>query len=686
MEPHRQSDETIGILMLHRVSRVLRLLIGPERDAPLPPSPTLGDELILSSVSEAQWVSTQRSGGRVYPDIDAGLVESAAAAFPDQARHTVVAADRLLRHEFNLLGSGPFAPADPDRAASGPYCPIDWRFDPVSRLRFPGGVPHKQWNFDDLRPGHADIKLPWELGRCQHLVTLGQAYRLTRLDRYAIEILDQIDDFAEANPVGVGVQWTCTMDVALRAANWTIALALVRGCAAITETRWIDAYRALFDHGTFIENNLENTYEVTSNHFLSNIAGLQFVAAVFAELPSGARWRARCREWLEQEMRTQVLDDGADYESSIPYHRLVTELFLSAARLAEFRREPLSGAFLDRLRAMCGYLAATLRPDGLMPQVGDADDGRVHILTDYGRWLPQDGRHVLAPAALMFGCPEWLKLAGESNLWEAVWWGFELPPDSRPVIQAPPPVVHFPQAGITVLRAPRVFLLITNGIVGTAGFGNHKHNDNLAFEYHFDGAAVLVDPGTYVYTSDPVSRNRFRSTGSHNTLTIDGAEQNELRPDYLFRMFEQAYPEHLAVEESEELLVYRGRHKGYQRLAEPVTHTRTFDLDRATSGLRIVDLLEGCGRHRVRWHFHCAPGVKVERTATGALEMVARGSRIEMTVPAALKLETRDDWYSPSYGVRIPCLAFDLEATIEIRDRIEYSFELRADDTSDVRH
>ena len=29
-------------------------------------------------------------------------------------------------------------------------------------------------------------------------------------------------------------------------------------------------------------------------------------------------------------MQVQVLADGADYESSVPYHRLVTELFLGA--------------------------------------------------------------------------------------------------------------------------------------------------------------------------------------------------------------------------------------------------------------------------------------------------------------------------------------------------------------------
>src|SRR5436190_14363776 len=33
----------------------------------------------------------------------------------------------------------------------------------------------------------------------------------------------------------------------------------------------------------------------------------------------------------------------------------------------------------SRVREMIAFLAAVTRPDGLMPQVGDADDGRLHI-------------------------------------------------------------------------------------------------------------------------------------------------------------------------------------------------------------------------------------------------------------------------------------------------------------------
>lgn len=170
------------------------------------------------------------------------------------------------------------------------------------------------------------------------------------------------------------------MDVAIRALNWAIGLELVHGSTTLDRPRWQRAYAALYDTGVFTRGNLENNYEVTSNHFLSNVVGLWFLGAVFADLPAGQEWLAFARRSLEQEITVQVLPDGADYESSVPYHRLVAELFLGSARLGDFRGEPLSARYRDRVRDMAAFLVAVTRPDGLMPQAGDADDGRLHVL------------------------------------------------------------------------------------------------------------------------------------------------------------------------------------------------------------------------------------------------------------------------------------------------------------------
>lgn len=622
---------------------------------------------------DGAWIAERRSAASTYVDLSAGALQAIREVMPDQVSEGLAAATRVLGHEFNLLGSGPFVPVDPDRATQGEYRPIDWYLDPVRELRFPRGVPYKEWKLYEMRPGNADIKYPWELARCQHWATLGQAYRLTGDERFAQEIAHQLDDFMAGNPVGVGVNWTCTMDVGLRAVSWVIGLDLVRRSTTLDEAFWARAYAALFDHGLFIRGNLENTYEVTSNHFLSNVVGLWFLASLFETLPPGRDWAVFSRAALETEIDVQVLPDGADFESSVPYHRLVAELFIGCLRLADFKGGPLSAHYRERVRDMIGYLADVIRPDGLMPQSGDADDGRLHVFGGVGTASPQDGRHLLGPAAIIFERPEWAQMGGSAAAWEAAWWGLGVA--AAPPRSAYPAVVRlYPDAGHAVVRDGGLYLLVTNSCVGTKGFGNHKHNDQLGFEYHFGGGPLVVDPGSYVYTSDPNARNLFRGTGYHNTLMIDETEQNEINPEWLFRTFEKASAEHLAFTAGD-VVKYEGRHVGYTRLAEGVAHTRGFVLDRRTGRLDIDDRLDGTGRHRLAWRFHFAPGVAARRDGS-AVALTAPWARVRLEWPASLTAHVAPSWYSPSYGARVASQCLTLSAEHEVAASAEWRFAL----------
>ena len=632
--------------------------------------------MAATGLSTIAWCRRRRDTRALYVGMPAEALAALQQRDAERTRATIEAAERVLRHEFDLLGSGSYLPIDPDRAVRDGYAPIDWYLDPVRKLRFPRGVPHKQWNLE-MRPANADVKYPWELSRCQHWATLGQAFQLSHDDRFALEIARELDDFVEANPTGIGVNWTCTMDVGLRAVSWAIGLELVRTSAALDDAFWVRAYTALYDHGVFIRNNLENTYEVTSNHFLSNLLGLQSAAAVFADLAQGSEWHAFARAAIEHEIDVQVLPDGADYESSIPYHRLVAELFLGAARLADHQGAPMSAAYRARVRDMVAYLAAVTRPDGVMPQVGDADDGRLHIFEGYGTTSPQDGRHIFGPAAAMFDEPAWHARGGGAGAWEAAWWGLDVSTMAAPA--QPPHAIGrlFPHAGIGVVRTEAAhYLIVTNGIVGTNGFGNHKHNDLLGFEYHHAGTPLIVDPGSYVYTSDADARNRFRGTAYHNTAMVDGVEQNELRPDWLFRLFETSNAESVSFDDGADAAVYVGRHHGYERLPEPVTHERTFRLLKPSGTLVIVDRLSGRGRHDVRWHFHLAPGVSAARAGDTTVLLAAGAARWQLKTPANLAIEVQPAAYSPSYGVKVPCVAIDLSSQVDLGGERTWEFSI----------
>ena len=666
---------------LSRLRRALPILF-PQRSspaaapeaAPVPPIETWADQFSQQGRTAAQWLAQRRSGGRLYADLADDAVAGLRQAWPDRVASLIVEADRCCDHVFDLLGSGRQTIADPSRQNDGSgYRPIDWNVDPIAGLRFPTGFPHKQWT-PSMRPGLADIKWPWEIGRCQHWVTLGQAYRLTGDERYAVEIVRQHADFMAINPVGIGVQYVCTMDVAIRALNWALAFELIRRSPNFDDAAWARCYESLFDVGIFIENNLENKYEVTSNHFLSNVVGLYAVGAVCIDLHAGKRWSDQCREWLEQEIRVQVLDDGADYESSVPYHRLVAELFLGGARIAQLQGTPLSAEYLAKLRQMVEFHFGVLRPDGLMPQIGDADDGRLQIFTNYGLWKPQDGRHLGGAAAAVFDDAGWLNLGGEDAEWEARWWGSSLSGEKPAALPAHARL--YEQAGLAVSRDSAGYLLISNARVGTNGFGNHKHNDLLGFEYHDGGVPLIVDAGSFVYTSDPDARNQFRGTAYHNTLRVDGVEQNDIKPDYLFRMFETSKVEHRDFRDEPDMFRYTGMHSGYERLPAPLTHRRSFMRWKREGRLTIIDRLTGSGSHEGVWHFHCAPGVTAMLMAPGVLRLEGGGKVWQLSLPTELGAVVSSAWYSPSYGVRLPCSAIDMSGAFELTEELLVQFEI----------
>ena len=164
-------------------------------------------------------------------------------------------------------------------------------------------------------------------------------------------------------------------------------------------------------------------------------------------------------------------------------------------------------------------------------------------------------------------------------------------------------------------------------------------------------------------------------------------EQNELLPNELFRLFEKAAPEHLEAAEHGHHLTYRGRHRGYARLPQPVVHERGFTLSRTERLLTIVDVLAGEGTHRIRWHFHFAPGVEASIAPGGDIEIHAGTATLSMTIPAGARATLGAAWYSPSYGVRLACACLDLEIEERIDGRREYMFHLkqRAQDQSAVR-
>ena len=583
--------------------------------------------------------------------------------FPEAAEAVIGQADTICDHVFDLLGSGPTRLSPP----GPPYRLIDWHRDFKSGYRWNSRDFHR-----DIQYGHiqgVDIKVPWELSRFQYLNILGQAYALTGNEAYAAEFISQIEDWIRSNPVGFGVNWTCTMDVAIRAVNWLTAMEYFRADDAMEPTFLHRLHSSLYEHGRFIYHHLEHGGGQRTNHYLSDIVGLLFIAVYCPFLGESRRWLDFCRRELVAEMKHQVYADGCHFEASTCYHRLALELFFFATLLATVcERDSAGGShrqvaervfgpeYMERLHKMFTAVLHLLKPDGRMPQIGDNDSGRLLIL---GTRDVLDMRYLLSFAAVFFDDPQFkVEEFGfsEDALWLFGWQGYAA---WSSLIGRPVETIEsrsFPKAGWYVLRQGRSYCLVSCGPNGPNGRGGHAHNDKLSIELVLNGQDVVVDPGTYVYTPRPEDRNRFRSTGYHNTVKIDGCEQNGPLNGDVFSLPNRTNIRTARLAETAGQTSFEGEIE-----YTDIVHRRVIRLDRQSARCRINDHISRSRPFGAETIFHLPPNVIIhdarileKETGRPLATFEVRGGRAEM--------QTYD--YSPQYGVRVeaPCLCVRIPA------------------------
>ena len=565
------------------------------------------------------------------------------ARYPDHVSQIIQRAEAVLRHEFDLLGSG--------MVAVGARLP--WHSDFKTGREWPMQYCRDIEYLELDRP--TDVKVPWELSRLQHVPTLGQAYWLTGDERFAREFVAEVEDWIAANPLGFGVNWACAMDVALRAANWIWGMYFMGASTACEPPEFRRRFvRTLYMHGEFISRNLE-TSDINGNHYLSDAVGLIFLGVLFRDTGDGSRWLSIGRDILTAEILEQVHDDGVDHEASTAYHRLVLELFLTGYLLLERAGIRVPRECWDRLERMLDFVAAYTRPDGSIPLVGDADDGRVQKL---GQQDVNDHRYLLSTCAARFKRPD--HKAAATRFWDESFWliGPEGAQafDALATAGAPQKSMAFPSGGFFVLRNPTSHVFIDCGDVGMRGRGGHGHNDILSFDLFMHGVPVVTDCGAYVYTSSRDWRNRFRSTAFHNTIQVDDEEVNRfVEPNALWQFHYDAVPADVRWDFAGEGGTWHGAHTGYQRLAQPCKPHRFVWMHPSRALVGIADRVEGQGRHRVtwRWHFDPACGASIDN---GDCRIAVAGRDVWMLhgseLPGPMRID--DGWVSKSYGVKSP--------------------------------
>lgn len=541
---------------------------------------------------------------------------------------------QVAQRRFSILGS--------PVPSVGPWpWDTDWRYG----KKWPQQYFQSYDFYEPNRLNPYDIKLPWELGRLSFVVQLLQNMAIEENINFKDKAVTIIRDWSKQNPLAHSVNWY-PMEVAMR------AIVIVLITEMLTAMDMCDAAVAaelpmeLARHGEFIWKTLEYT-DVRGNHYAAEVVSLLLIGlTIDSQYPRAKEWTSFAKKKIEQEIKEQFLVDGVHFEKSVPYHRLVLELFMLSAIALRRRGEELSKESQDRLRAAAKYLLMVRQPDGLSPVIGDNDDG--HILCwDFLRL--RNHQAVLDTVSCYFH-DEALRVSKDASL--AAFWlfGEQASKQWQKMPDASSNHRYFEAGGMVVSKTNINYLCYDVGEVGTRGRGGHGHNDLFSFDLLINGDPIFCDSGCSVYTGDSHLRNRYRSTSSHNCLQIDGKEMAMMRG--MWQIADSGRPEKVCVRQIDHITTIDGSHAGYHRLEDAVTHRRRFQHDSRNGFCECTDFLDCSKSHVITRYFHFAPGI----------QPIIQGNQAEINTPNAKGFlvwnegaiaEIVEGLYSEGYGKNV---------------------------------
>ncbi|MEM9648585.1 MAG: alginate lyase family protein [Bacteroidota bacterium] len=309
----------------------------------------------------------------------------------------------------------------------------------------------------------------------------------------------------------------------------------------------------LYQHYLRLKDNLE--YHLLGNHLLENGFSMLFGAYYF----KNEEFYNIAYKILNEELKEQILDDGAHYELSPMYHQILLYRLLDCINLINqnnWKKDGLSSFLDEKASKMLGWLRAVTYQNGNVPMVNDcaydiAPDSKQ--LFDYAQYL-----------GVTF---------------------------TKSVLR---------KSGYRKFVTEYYELFVDVGNLGPDYQLGHAHSDTLSFELCVNQKPVLVDTGTSTYEKNDI-RQTERGTAAHNSVKIDDYEQSDIWGGFRVARRAKAY---ITNETEREITAY---HTGYKKLG--ITHTRKFETkpENVVVHDRVISSRNDLPKQYAFFHFH--PGI-----------------------------------------------------------------------------
>lgn len=334
--------------------------------------------------------------------------------------------------------------------------------------------------------------------------------------------------------------------ISLRGMNWIKFL-------SYNELKEQKINDSLYAQYKILMDNLE--YHILGNHLLENGFSLLFGAYYFQD----EKFYAKAREILFEELKNQILNDGAHFELSPMYHQIMLFRVLDCINLLQnnnWKDQELLGLLKSNAEVMLDWLNTITFENGNIPLLNDSANN-------------------IAPTT------------EQLNKYASI----------LKVNYHPSKVKHqLNESGYRKFQSENYECVVDIGNIGPDYIPGHAHADTFNFELYINKKPFIVDTGISTYETNE-RRILERSTTSHNSVELDNLNQSEVWGG--FRVANRAYVTILHENENNILAV----HDGYKKRLNAL-HQREFIFE--NKSIKIIDKIISDNEHKAfaRIHFH----------------------------------------------------------------------------------
>jgi len=416
-------------------------------------------------------------------------------------------AEKFLTRQFPILGYG----------VAEIIGGADWHCDVIHGFKWPEKY-FQDIDFCTLKV-KCDVKVPWEVSRFQYLLWLAEGYVLDEENRSNyLEIFEElVVDWIRSNPVGYGVNWIVSMEVAIRACNLTLAASVFAN--SVSPSTMDKIVESLHDHLDFI-NRFPEFSDVNGNHYLSNLMGVSVLSASLYGEHSGKSLTAN--DVFFHEADEQFEADGCHLERAPIYHRLCLDMVVIVLAF-EARSGSISDIGLNCLSRGLDFCRAVSSSDGLLPVIGDSDSG--HVL-----WFGEESRRFSGLEVIEKGLRG--KQVISSDIKSNEVWHFAIFTDHYESACHEDEIKSI-QNGVSNLsgfiagHGDAIDCVMRVGEQGLKGRASHDHDDALSLWLSLNGKDFIVEHGCHPYTLDETSRTESILSLAHNLVQPIGCDRSQ---------------------------------------------------------------------------------------------------------------------------------------------------------------